>query len=47
MDRRADLVDWYVPMPEKPPRPNPMPSTPPPDFAIPETRSGNGTTSTK
>jgi hypothetical protein len=24
------------------PRPNPMPSTPPPDFGIPETRGGNG-----
>jgi hypothetical protein len=27
---------------EKPtPRPNPLPSTPPPDFAIPETRDGS------
>jgi hypothetical protein len=26
------------------PRPNPMPSQPPPDFAIPETRSGGSST---
>jgi hypothetical protein len=24
------------------PRPNPMPNSPPPGFAIPETRSGSG-----
>ena len=38
-DHRMDRVMAANPKPTSP-RPNPLPSSPPPGFAIPETRSG-------